>query len=169
MMNADKPPRQKNLRSALGGAFFGLVVAAIGCFFVYALWVGFGRAKETRGWAETACQITRSEVVEERPTPNSPVAYRAVVEYSYEFGGQSLTGTKIKRVDGPTSHPKRAAQVTEEFPSGLRLNCWVNPDNPAQAILKHGTLAPLYSIWFPGLFVVAGIGIAVNSLRRALP
>lgn len=167
MIDAGAPTRQKNLRSAAGGAVFGFVVAAMGAFFTVALWVGFQRAKETRGWAETPCEVTRSEVSEERPTPNSPLAYRAVVEYRYRFDGRPRVGSSVKRVDGPTSHRHRAEAVVAEFPAGAKVSCWVDPENPDTAVLKHGTLAPLYSIWFPGLFVVAGVGIALASLRRA--
>ena len=111
--------------------------------------------------------VTR-RVMEERPTPNSPLAYQAVIAYRYEYGGEPRTGSSVKRVDGPTSHRKRAERLVEEYPVGRKLSCWVDPDDPEVAILKHNTLAPLYSIWFPGLFVVAGLGIAINSVRRAL-
>lgn len=167
MIDADAPPRQKNLRSAMGGVLFGLLIAAMGGFFMFALWIGFGRAKETRGWEETPCEITRSEVEQERVTPSRPVVYRARVEYRYQFGGKDYSGSNVKRVDGPTSHVDRAEAVVGAYPKGTKLSCWVNPASPEVAVLKHGTLAPLYSIWFPGLFVVAGLGIAINSLRRA--
>ena len=167
MIDADAPPRQKNLRSTLVGVVFGLLVAAMGAFFMFALWIGFSRAKETRGWLETPCEVTRSEVVEERPTPNSPIAFRAWVEYRYVFEGKAHTGQNVKRVDGPTSHQNRAQETVETYPLGAKISCWVNPELPEQAVLKHGTLAPLYSMWFPGLFVVAGLGIAVGTLRRA--
>jgi hypothetical protein len=167
MIDADGSPRQKNLRSALGGVLFGGLIAAMGAFFMFALWVGFQRAKETRGWVETPCEITRSEVSEERPTPNSPIAYRAWVEYRYEFDGRLRSGQNVKRVDGPTSHRDRAEATVEAFPAGAKVSCWVNPADPEKAVLKHGTLAPLYSIWFPGLFVVGGVGIAFASLQRA--
>lgn len=160
----DTKPR---IVAAFGGVFFGLVVAGMGAFFVFALWVGFGRAKETRGWQQTPCVIIRSEIVEQRPTPNSPLAFLPVVHYRYQFDGQSYTGTNIKRIDGPTSHPKRAQAKLEKYPLDRQLDCWVNPADPGQAVLKHGTLAPLYSIWFPGLFVVAGLGISVASVLRA--
>ena len=56
--------------SAIGGVVFGLIVAALGVFFVFVLLGGAKKAKETRGWEETACEITRSEINQERPTPN---------------------------------------------------------------------------------------------------
>ena len=154
------------LRSALGGVVFGAVVAAMGGLFFYLLLVGVRRAKETRGWAETSCVIRKSEVVEGRPTPNSPPAFRAVVEYEYTIGGERFLGFKVKRVDGATSHVKRAEEVIEEYPLGAEISCWVDPEDPASAVLRHNTMAPLYTLWFPGLFVVAGAGIAVTAVLR---
>lgn len=158
----------RKLRSALGGVVLGTVIAAMGVFFVYALLEGVRRAKETRAWAETACVITKSEVVAGRPTPSSPMAFTAVVEYSYGFGGEDYVGSKVKRVDGSTSHPERAQSVVDAFPLGAETVCWVAPGEPSRAVLRHGTMAPLYSLWFPALFVVAGVGIAVTSVRRAI-
>ena len=158
---------QNRATSAIGGVLFGLVVAAMGGFFVFALLIGYQRAKQTRDWEKTRCIITRSGVAEERPTRNSPMAYRAVIEYRYSFGGKSWTGSSIKRVDGSSSHSQRAESKVAKYPLGRQLHCWVNPQAPEQAILEHNTLAPLYTVWFPGLFVVAGLGISGGALWRA--
>jgi hypothetical protein len=32
-------------------------------------------------------------------------------------------------------------------------------------VLRPDSLAPGYSIWFPSLFVIGGLGIAVRALR----
>ena len=153
--------------SALGGVVFGLIVAALGAVFVILLLGGARKAKETRGWEATPCEITRSEISQARPTPNSPMAYRAEIEYSYSFRGESYTGSRVKRVEGPTSHRKRAEKIVENYPRGLKTRCWVDPSAPRRAVLKHDTMAPLYTVWFPGLFVVAGVGIAVAAALRS--
>jgi hypothetical protein len=51
----------------------------------------------------------------------------------------------------------------------MQTVCYVNPSDPTIAILKHGTRAALYSIWFPLLFVVGGLGIAWTAIRRKAP
>lgn len=153
-----------NFFSVIGGFVFGLLIAAIGGYFVFALYVGGQRAKQTRSWVETPCLIIRSEVEEGRPTPNSPMQYLAVVEYEYSFGGTTHRGNRIKRVEGPTSHRQRAQDKLADFPAGGSALCWVDPNAPQEAILRHDSMAPLYTIWFPGLFVVGGTGIAVRAL-----
>ena len=59
-----------------------------------------------------------------------------------------------------------AEKKIKPYSKNAEVNCWVNPENPNQVLLKHGTLAPLYTIWFPGLFVIAGLGIIVNAVKR---
>jgi hypothetical protein len=48
----------------------------------------------------------------------------------------------------------------------MNTECFVNPKNPQLAVLKPDSLAPGYSIWFPGLFMIAGLGIGMNALIR---
>lgn len=153
-----------NFISVIGGFVFGLLIAVIGGYFVFALYVGGQRAKNTRSWVETPCLIVRSQVEDQRPTPNSPMQYLAVVEYEYNFGGTTRRGNRIKRVDGPTSHRQRAEKKVADFPAGSSVVCWVNPDVPQEVVLRHDSMAPLYTIWFPGLFVVGGAGIVVRAL-----
>jgi hypothetical protein len=43
----------------------------------------------------------------------------------------------------------------------------VNPALPAEAVLEHASRAALYSIWFPLLFVVGGLGMLRGALKRA--
>ena len=159
--------KTKGLFSVFGSIFFGLSIAVLGSIFVYGLLMAYGRAKETRSWQETPCLIVKSEIQEFRPTPNSPFHYVSVVEYVYNYGEKDRTGKSIKRVEGPSSDRKRAEKKIIPFPKGKSTQCWVNPDDPDRAILKQSTLAPMYTLWFPGLFVVAGIGIVLNAIRRS--
>lgn len=148
-------------------AGMGLFLAAAGLLFTWVLWRAYTRAEETRSWVETPCVILSSRVVSERPTPNSNLAHRAELRYEYDYGGQTRTGSRVKRVEGATAHEERAQAVAAAYPAGARTVCYVNPAQPDEAILKRGSRGALYSIWFPLLFVVGGAGMVWNALRRA--
>ena len=126
--------------SFVGTLLFGLAIVFLGILFIYVLLVAYGRAKETRSWNKVSAKILRLEIIESRPTPNSPIQFTPVVEYEYLYGDVKYIGAEV--------------------------DCWVNPNDPSQALLKHGTLAPLYTVWFPGLFVIAGLGIIINAFKR---
>lgn len=152
--------------SFVGTLLFGLAIVFLGFLFIYVLLVAYGRAKETRSWNKVSAKILRLEIIESRPTPNSPIQFTPVVEYEYLYGDVKYIGTSIKRVNGPSSDKGRAEKKIKPFSKGAEVDCWVNPNDPSQALLKHGTLAPLYTVWFPGLFVIAGLGIIINAFKR---
>ena len=56
----------------------------------------------------------------------------------------------------------------ERWPVGKQVEAFVNPKAPKEAVLDHETKAPGYSIWFPGLFLVGGLGILGKSLSKML-
>jgi hypothetical protein len=161
------PQSQKSLGSLIGGIALGLLIATMGSIFVVALVKGYGHANETREWTEVPMKITKAEVFQQQ-IGMSPTEYRPVIEYAFTYEGNPATGTVIKRGDGFTKHQSKAQRVVDRYPVGSEGTCWVNPQNPQQTVLKHDTKAVLYTVWFPGLFVIAGLGIAIGSIRAHL-
>lgn len=143
----------------------GLFIACAGLLFTWVLWTSWQRAEETRRWTALPCRIISARVISERPTPNSNPAHKAEIRYSYSFQGASYTGTRIKRVDAASQHEENVRQKLEAWPIGTEATCFVNPEAPLEAVLKHDTRAALYSIWFPLLFVFGGLGMTWNALR----
>lgn len=147
-------------------ASMGLFLALAGIVFTWVLWTAWQRAEETRGWTPLPCRIVSSRLHHERPTPHSNPAYKPEVRYSFSYEGKAMTGTQIKRVDSASQHEDVARKKLDPYPVGTKLICYVNPQKPAQTVLKHDTRAALYSIWFPILFIVGGLGMAWNALLR---
>jgi Protein of unknown function (DUF3592) len=148
-------------------AVLGLVVALIGGLFVWLLARSFLRAKEMRTWPEVACVILSSEVEDRRHDENSPLEYRQNLSFGYEWRGQAHTSNHLTLRGNPWSSKRElAAARVAQYPVGQTFSCRIDPANPSFAVLKPDSLAPGYSIWFPGLFVVGGLGI---TLRAILP
>ena len=146
-------------------AFIGLSLALIGGLFVFLMARSFMRAKEMRNWPKVPCVILASELEERRHDPNSPIEYRHRVNFGYELQGQGLLGEKTTLRGNPWTNKRQLAdERLAEFPVGMNTECFVDPQNPQLAVLKPDSLAPGYSIWFPGLFMIAGIGITINVL-----
>ena len=166
MSHAPSSPSARDPRRAgrIWLAFMGLFLVLAGMLFTGVLWRSYQRAMETRAWIETPCRIVSSVVLSEHPTPHSPMSYRLGLQYEYEFHGGRFTGTKVKRVEGESPHKDKIEALADEYPAGRRTTCFVNPAQPAEAILEHATKAALYSIWFPLLFVVGGGMMAWRAL-----
>ena len=147
-------------------AVLGLVLALMGVIFTGVLLHSWQLAEETRAWTATPAKILSSQVLPDHPTPNSPVKYRAVVRYEYQVGGAIFHADRIHRSNGPNANKEDAEALREEYTPGQAITCWVNPADPGFAVLKHDSRAPLYTIWFPLLFVAGGLRMAWGAMRR---
>ncbi len=169
-MTTETPPNptapKPSPRSRAFPVVLGLVTAAIGGFFCFHMASAYLRIKATHEWPEVPCLITRSHIVEFQPVPNVSPRYRLDVEFFYEFEGQSLQSNLLRSRERTTTKRDQAEQWQARFPAGSEAICHVNPDDPSHAVLELESLAVGYTIWFPGLFVVGGLGMAWRALRR---
>lgn len=168
MPDAQPPVSATKAPFPTGAIFLGVLLTLIGIGFSLMLWKAYTRAMETRAWVEVPARITAAWMDEQ---PFSPISdrspsYKVEIRYDYEFGGEKRVGTQVKRVDGRTRKKDQAEETLADYPVGKALPCYVNPEDPDFAILRHNTKAPLYTIWFPGLFAIAGIGLIISALRR---
>ncbi len=143
----------------------GLVVAALGCLFVWLLGRSFLRAYEMRKWPEVACVILASELEEKRHDPNSPTEYRQDLSFGYEWKGERHTGDRLTLRENPWSSKREEMESrASQYEVGENTTCRVDPANPDFAVLQPDSLAPGYSIWFPALFVIGGLGISFRAM-----
>ncbi len=162
---APATPGSSRLGSMLVGVFFGLSLAAAGAFFCRALWGGYQRAKELDHWTETPCAIVTSEVVSIEAVPNSPLEYEPRIDYRYRAGDQLQASQRVKRVQPRSAHRERMEKIVQQFPPGSQSRCWVDPADPTAAVLLKDSKAAAYTLWFPALFIVGGLGIAISAVR----
>lgn len=146
-------------------AMIGIALALAGGIFCWLMWRSYDRAHHMRAWPEVSCVVLASEVEERRIDPNSGPEFRFSIQYGYEWQGKPHTSTHWTWRESPwSSKPQEAEANVAKYPVGGTFTCHVNPEEPGFAILKSDSQAPLYSIWFPALFVVGGMGIAAGAL-----
>lgn len=148
----------------------GLALAAIGAGFVWLMAASAIRAKTCREWPQVPCTILVSEIEERLHDDQSPVEYRHHVVFGYEWDGQRLTSERASVRGNPWSSKR---DVILERASNIHVGdvemCYVNPTDPTYAILTPDSMAPLYSIWFPGVFVIGGVVMAVRAVIKQTP
>lgn len=163
-MTHSHAPRAGTLWLAAMGGF--LILA--GGFFAWQMWLSYQKTSVSRAWTPTACHIDLSRIVSARETPASALTHRVEISYSYEFGGRSWKSSRIKHVEAaPSAHLDNVRALQQEYPPGTERTCYVNPADPATAVLVRGSRAALYSIWFPLLFVAGGAGMIYGTLRAS--
>jgi hypothetical protein len=158
-----QPPRAG--RWLLAGT--GLATALIGVLFIWMMARSYLRAREMHRWPQVPCVILENTIEERLHDPLSPREYRVNITFGYEWRGNPHTGTRTTLRGNPwTSKPNLARKRAAQYPPGLETTCRVHPQHPDFAVLKPDSLAPGYSIWFPALFVIGGLGM---TLRAACP
>lgn len=144
----------------------GLFLIAVGSLFVWYLWAFFQKSSRMNDWVETPCVIEKSEIDSSGLNQHYGTMYALVTEYRYQFDGTEYTGTKYKRIQPASSHEDKIESKRKDYPVGSEAVCYVNPEEPSTAVLKKDSKASIYSIWFPGLFVLGGLGMVVSALRK---
>ena len=143
----------------------GLVLAAIGGVFCWWMGAAYLRVNRTYAWPAVRCLVTRSEVVAFEPVPGVAPRYRLEVEYSYERDGRAFQGRRVGSRTRATPERAEAEEWRGRYAVGAEAVCYVDPADPAQALLERDSRAMLYTIWFPGLFLAGGLVMAGRALR----
>ena len=119
-----------------GGCFilFTLPFAAVG------VWMGYWLCSEMlthwrmRSWEETPARIVRAKL-EADSDSDGGTSYRATAEYTYQYGGQQYTGTRVGIHGGSDNigsfQHDAHRQLSEHQKSGRPFRCYVNPAKPA--------------------------------------
>jgi hypothetical protein len=167
-MNAEKRARPVSISGTALTIGFGLLLAAMGALFVRLLWDDYLAAARQHRFTTTPCEILVSQVEEHMPVPDAPLSYHPVVKYRYRYDGKIYQSEQIRSSPSRSNHRAKAEAVVATYPLATEAVCYVDPEQPGYALLKRKTKASLYTIWFPGLFVVGGFGLCLSGLRTIL-
>lgn len=162
---------QRSTGSRVYLTIIGLMLAFVGGIFSWLMWRSFQRAREVEGWPQVPCIILRSEAEERQIDPNGPVERRFAVLYGYHWDGVPRESEHLRLRDNPWTGKEDVVKAyIERYPEGSKQQCRVNPGNNPKikvpAVLEPESKAPGYSLWFPLLFVVGGLGIAAGAWRK---
>lgn len=163
-----RDPSKSASRSSAGRLYqviLGLSLACIGGLFVWLMARSYLRAREMHAWPEVPCVILSSEIEQRVHDAHSAPEFRHALIFGYEWGGTARTGDHVTWRGGRWSSKRNLVESrAKDFPARSETTCRVDPANPNFAVLKPDSLAPGYSIWFPGLFVIGGLGISIGAL-----
>lgn len=132
-------------------ALFALVFIAIGSVYP---WIA-GRA--TYEWTEVPCTVL------ETGRDRSDSSYFFTVRYEYEFdgerheSGQFMAGTPFGR------SLKQVQEFEARWPAGEESVCWVDPEDPTEAVLQQGSGSSWLFLIVPLIFLCVGVGIMIAS------
>jgi hypothetical protein len=141
----------------------GLLLAGLGVFVCGLMSRDAHDCYQTQQWPAVQCEITASAVREiggERP-------YRFEPRYRYEWQAQKFAGGAYRTKDGGSDDIAEAERLTRIYPVGAKRTCYVNPEQPTEAVLEREELwlyfavVPLFALvfaWVVKLFLLAPRG-----------
>lgn len=144
---------------------FGLLFTVAGIAIVYFLTVRpMLLYNASLGWAEVPCTILSSGLDES--TDSDGTTARVAVRYRYVWDGRTYEGDRYDFSSGRTNVGMGAMRrAVEALPPGTETTAFVDPDDPASAVLNRnlptGTWLGAVFLLFP----VFGIGMVVAAFR----
>ena len=117
------------------------------------------------GWRGTPCTIVSSNVGSHSGSKGGKT-YSVDIVFRYEVEGRTFTGDRYDFMGGSSSGYDGKAEIVNRYPPGVVATCYVNPHDPADAVLDRRFHAFYLIGLFPLLFVVVGAVGIVWSVRK---
>jgi uncharacterized protein YjbI with pentapeptide repeats len=147
------------LVTGLGGAIMGAIVPAI-------------RGFQMLDWEAVECDLMRAHV--------EPVHYawlpriegielsRPVVAYRYTWEARNFDGQRFRAESTVFTSASEAEAFAERYAGESAVICFVNPNNPAEAVLEKAPLEWIFMVVFlaSALWTAAGVAILLLSLKH---
>jgi hypothetical protein len=112
----------------------------------------------SRSWVETPCVVQASRVGESSDSDGT--TYRVEVEYTYSLQGREYRSSRYNFLDFYSSGYDGKAEVVARYPPGTRTVCYVDPDDPSQAVIDR----KLSWAWLVGLVPLLFIAVGGGGL-----
>lgn len=151
-------------------ALFGLPFAAVGLgLLLLSVLPTLVDWTTMQGWQPVQATLVSAATVASRGSKSTTYSVKA--EYRYRVAGQEYTGRRVAIGSGSDNlgefQKELGARLEEAQRSGTPVQAWVNPGNPAEAVLdrslRPGMLA--FTLVFGLVFGGAGLGIMLFAWR----
>lgn len=145
----------------------GVALCLISALFMWLMSRSYLRAREMAQWPQQNCVMLSAEVEEVKIGPTVASEYQIAVLYRYEFAGKDYDSNRWGlRGSMKKSQREEVAELAKQYATGTVQRCWVNPQQPEFAVLKLDSRAAGYSLWFPGLFFIGGVGMVIGAWKK---
>ncbi len=142
-------------------ALFLLAGAGVSLFFIRPTL----RVLQAKSWPAVPCTILDSEV--RAHAGDDGDTYSVGVLYTYTFGGREYKSNRYRFLGGSTGAHADKERIVRRLTPLTRTVCYVNPENPAEAVLDRDFSSDYLFGFVPLLFVVIGLGGIIFTLRGA--
>jgi uncharacterized iron-regulated membrane protein len=143
----------------------GLIIASLGGLFVVLMGMSYMRAVDQREWPQVQGVVISSEIEDYRHNEYSSKEYRLKIRYDYDWNDERKTGERYGFRGNPKYNKRNKIEdLVNSYPVGKKVTVYLNPADENFTMLRLDSKAAGYSIWFPMLFVIGGLGIALRAI-----
>lgn len=131
---------------------FALMFLGGGCgmFYLLALRPGLGML-QARNWVATPCTVVSSGVEADDGSLQLTVVFKYSVDQK-EYQSDTYCFTSMSS----NTANRWKQQVVKDHPAGKQTTCYVNPSNPAEAVIEPGWVPDMWWGLFPFPFLLVG-------------
>ena len=149
----------------LGSLLFSLIFLLMGGGLFYFMAVHpYLQGVAARDWMETPCMVVHSQVKSHRGSKNN-TTYSPDIHYTYQVNGREYRSERYQFLGGSSSGRASKAAAVARYPRGQTAICYVNPNDPQEAVLDRTPFPGGLWTFFPLIFVAAGAGILIAGIR----
>jgi hypothetical protein len=151
-------------RSAM--VFFGIFAALGAVIFFFVFLRPLAKTLSARQWPVVACTVISSRV--ESHSGNKGTTYNVNIFYRYIVNDREYRANRYGFLGGSSSGYAHKAAIVARYPAGSTAQCYVNPADPAEAVLERGFTPGMWLGLLPLVFVLFGLmGVYSVSKKRA--
>lgn len=144
--------------------FFGVFFLVGGVLTFFFLVRPVVKILSARNWEETPCSVLSSEVTQH--SGDDGPTYAIDILYSYEFNGRKYESNRYDFMGGSSSGYSGKRAIVKRYPPGKTAICYVNPNDPGEAVLEPGFTPTLLFGLIPMVFLFIGAGGLYYTIRR---
>jgi hypothetical protein len=140
---------------------FAIVGLGVLLFVVVPQWIKYSEAKS---WMETPAKVIWSRV--QSHSDDDGTTYSVDIFYSYTFEGKEYKSNTTGLMSGSSSGRDSKQEKVNDHPPGKEITCYVNPDDPWQALLERDLGWWALFALFPLPFIGVGLGGLWWTLKK---
>jgi hypothetical protein len=148
-------------KSSNAGRRVGIVL--FGIFFLVGLGLSWPlgvlpirNAASAKSWTETPCKVIWSRVITHQGDDGD--TYSVDIFYEYEAGGELQRSNRYSFGGGSSSGRGSKRAIVKRYPRQSAQVCFVDPDDPLEAVLKPKLGSSIFLAIIPAVFVLIGGG-----------
>lgn len=115
------------------------------------------RIQAARDWTATPCTVISSSLGSHRGSKGSRT-YSIDIVYSYQLGGRLNYSSRYDFTNTSSSGYSGKLAVIGRYPPGARATCYVNPNDPTDAVIERGFTPDVLIGLVPLAFFFVGAG-----------